>query len=395
MMRDLLKEQDVSITVSQGMEGLESLRDTWNEIVSGMTRRHFFHLWEWHYSYLKCLEPDPQSFMYFLFTKEKKPVAIFPLRVTKTSIGGLRLKTLASPSHQHMVLGDMICNEDALHLPLFHILSGYLQNQKKSWDLIQLFRLAEDAGAIQVIQENSPSRFVLTHDLRCDFIDISGDYESFVSGLSKNFRRSLKRAKQHLDQFPNVAFTITHSGPALAEKFDIFLDVEASGWKGALGSGTAIKLHASLECFYRTLTRTLSACGKVSINTLTVDGQCIAAQYCILLDNTAYILKICYNEDYKRCAPGNMLLEFFMKKSMEDRTINSINLITDAEWHVDWKPSSYEKYTLYLFNTTPAGLIGSVILKSYPILKKYYEAYIQPHLPRGIQEKIVRLSRET
>ena len=395
MKRDLLKEQDVSITVFQGMEGLESLRDTWNEIVSGMTRRHFFHLWEWHYSYLKCLEPDPRSFMYFLFMKEKTPVAIFPLHVTKTSIGGLQLKTLASPSHKHMVLGDIICKKDALHLPLFNILSGYLRNQKKSWDLIQLFRLLEDAGAIQVIQAHPPSMFLLTHDLRCDFIDTGGDYESLVSGLSKNFRRSLKRAKQHLDQLPKVELTITHNGPALAEKLDTFMDVEASGWKGSLGSGTAIKLHANLKCFYRTLTSTLFACGKVSINTLTVHGQCIAAQYCILLDNTAYILKIGYDEDYKRCAPGNMLLELFMKKSIEDRTINTINLITDAEWHADWKPGSYEKHTLYIFNATPAGLLGFVILKAHPILKKYYEAYIQPHLPRGIQEKIGRLSRET
>jgi hypothetical protein len=294
-----------------------------------------------------------------------------------------------------MLLGDLICNRDALNLPLFQLLSEYLRNQNKAWDLIQLFRLLEDACAIQVIQKHPPARFVLTHDGRCGFIDTTGEYESFVSGLSKKLKRSLKRARQHLDQLPGVEFTFTHNGPALQEKLDAFMDVEASGWKGALGKRTAIKLHPSLRCFYRTLTRTLSACGRVSINTITADGKCIAAQFCILLDHTAYIVKIGYDEGYKRYAPGNLLVDLFMKRSFEDCTIESINFLTNAEWIVDWRPKYYDKSTLYIYNATPAGLIGFLILKSYPILKKSYETYIQPHLSTRIQEKIGRLSRET
>lgn len=394
-MQQSTREADISITHFQGLEGLESLRGVWNEILSGMTRRHFFHLWEWHFSYLKCLEPDPQSFLYFLFTKAKTPVAIFPLRVIKVFLGGMQLKALASPSHSHMLLGDLICNKDALHLPLFQLLSKYLRNQKKSWDLIQLFRLLEGACALQLILKHPPAMFVQTHDGCCDFIDTTGEYPSFVSGLSKNFRRSLKRARQYLDKLSGVEFNFTHYGPVLEEKLDSFMDVEASGWKGAQGSGTAIKLNPNLRCFYRTLTSRLCAYDSVSINSLNADGKCIAAQFCILLDNTAYIVKIGYDESYKRYAPGNLLVDFFIKKSIEDSTIMNINLLTDAEWHMDWKPKSLDKSTLYIYNATPLGLIGFVILKSYPLLKKYYEAYIQPHLSKRTQEKIERLSRET
>jgi hypothetical protein len=143
------------------------------------------------------------------------------------------------------------------------------------------------------------------------------------------------------------------------------------------------------------LTRTLSASGKVSINTLTADGKCIAAQFCLLLDDTAYILKIGYDEDYKRYAPGNLLVDLFVKRGIENGVIKNVNLITDAEWHVDWRPKAYDKSVLYLFNATPAGLIGYAILKSYPVLKKQYKAYIEPHLPTRIQEWIERHSHET
>lgn len=394
-MQHMLRDEDVSITLFQGMEGLESLREAWDNIVSGMTQRYFFHLWEWHHSYLKCLEPDPSSLIFFLFKKKETPVAIFPLQFTKISLGGLKLEVLAFPSHNHILLCDLVCRSEALPLPLFQLLGQHLRNQGKSWDMIQLPHLLEDACAIQVMNNHPPPRFLLRREGRCDFMDTTETYESFLSGLSKNFRRSLKRARQYLDELRRVQFTFTQDGPDLEERFDAFMDVEASGWKGALGIGTAIKLHPGLRCFYQTLTRTLSASGKVSINTLTADGKCIAAQFCILLDDTAYILKIGYDEDYKRYAPGNLLVDLLIKRSMEGCAIKNINLITDAQWHEDWRPKSYDKLKLCLFNTTPKGLFGYVILKSYPILKTHYQTHLQPHLPRKIREWIGRLSHET
>jgi hypothetical protein len=377
--------REVSISLFEGMEGLESLRDAWNEIVSGMTRRHFFHLWEWHHSYLQCLDPYPNDLKFFLFTKGKTPVAIFPLQLTKISLGGLKLKALAFPTNNHILLCDVICNNDVLHLPLFQLLSVYLRNQGQSWDLIQLPHVLEDACAIRIMNNSPPPRFLLRQDGRCDVIDTTETYESFLSGLSKNFRRSLKRAKQYLCELPRLQFTFTQNGPELEEKLEVFMDVEASGWKGTQGVGTAIKLHPNLIRFYHTLTHTLSDSGKISINTLTTNEKCIAGQFCILLDDTAYILKIGYDEGYKRFAPGNLLVDLFIKRSMEDCTIKNINLITDAEWHGDWRPKSYDKLSLYLFNATPAGLIGFVILKLYPHIKKHYQTYIKPHLSQLIK----------
>lgn len=386
----MLRDEDISITLFQGMAGLESLRGVWNEIVSGMIRRHYFHLWEWHYSYLQCLEPDPQSLRYFLFTKGHIPVAILPLQFTKTSLGGMKLKTVTFPAHSHLWLCDLVCHRDALHLPLFQLLSRHLRKQGKAWDMIQLSHLLEDACALRVISNRPPSRFLLRYEGRCNFIDTTVTYESFIAELAKKNRESLKRAKQHLNELPEVQFTITRNPPELEERFEAFMNVEASGWKGALGSGTAIKLNPRLRCFYLTLTRTLSASGKVSINTLTTGGKCIAAQFSLLLDETAYTLKMGYDEAYKRYAPGKLLRDFFIKWCLEDGIIKKINFTTDSEWHKDWSPKYYDKSKLYLFNATLAGLSGFVLLKSAQIVKKHYRTYIEPHLPKRIGERTER-----
>ena len=384
--------ENVTITTFRGREGLDSLRSTWEEMVAGMPERHFFQLWEWYHGYLECLATDPQDLMFFLFTKGGTPAAILPLQSTPIRLGGLKLKGLAFPSHNHLLLNDLVCHREATQLPLFQLLSQYLRDQRQSWDLIRLPHLLEDACTLRIINNQPPPRFLLQHEGRCDFMDTSGTYDLFLAGISRNFRRSLKRTRQYLDELPGVQFAFTQEGQDLEEKLEAFMDVEASGWKGAQGVGTAIKLHPSLRCFYQTLTRTLSASGKVSINTLTTDGKCIAAQFCLRLDDRVYILKIGYDEAYKRYAPGNLLVDLFIKRCMEDCLIKNVNLITDAEWHRDWKPQSYERSALYLFNASPGGLLGLVVMKGHRILKQKYAAHIQPRLPKRLQEYIGRLS---
>jgi hypothetical protein len=384
-MQHMLKDEDVSITFYQGMDGLDSLREAWNKIVSGMIRRYFFHLWEWYKCYLKCLEPDPNKILFFLFTKGETPVAIFPLQFTSIYLRGLKLRALAFPSHDHMPLCDIICHRDALELPLFQLLVQHLQKQQESWDVLYLPHLLEEACAIKAIQQHPPSAFLSRREGGCDCIDVTGTYEAYSQRLSGKFRYNLKRTRQHLNQLPGVRFTFAQEGLDLDEGLDAFMDVEASGWKGFQGTGTAIKLQPRLVSFYRELTNVFSVSRRVAINTLHADGKCIAAQFCLLTDDIVYMLKIGYHEDYKRYAPGKHLVDLFIRRYMENCTVKSINFVAQREWHADWKPKTIDISKLYIFNTSLAGIIGFVILKCYPILMKYYQIYIRPHLSRRIQ----------
>ena len=355
-----------------------------------MDNRRFFHLWEWYYSYLNCLASDPDALIFFLFTQGKRPLAIFPLQFVTLSLGFLKLKALVFPPHDHLPLCDLICHRDAISLPLFQRLGDHLRDGNRSWDMIQLSPLLEDACALAVIGNHPAPRFLRKHEGRCNYMDATGSYESFLAGLPKKFRWSLKRAKQDLGGLADVRFAFTQNGPELDEKLAAFMDVEASGWKGAQGSGTAIKLNPDLSCFYRTLARTLSADGRIAINTLTADGKCIAAQFCIVLDHTAYLLKLGYDEGYKGYAPGNLLVDRFMERSIADPAIERINLISDAEWFALWRTKAYDKSQLRIFNATPAGSIGFVLLKSHHTIKGHYQRHLKPRLPGRVREWISR-----
>jgi CelD/BcsL family acetyltransferase involved in cellulose biosynthesis len=387
---DFIGQADLTVTVVRGVAGLESIRNAWEDVFAGMERRLFFHLWEWYYSYLKCLAPDPDALLFFLFKKDGTPVAVFPLELTEISLRGLKLKSLTFPSHDHLPLCDLICRREALDLPLFQVLIEALRNRRNNWDLIRLSHLMEDSCVLRMIRQRPPGRFVLRPDGCCDFMYTTESYESFLSDHSKKFRENLKRTKNLLGKLSGVEFMVACSGPELDMSFEAFVDVEASGWKGASGSGTAIKLCPRLSNFYQMLERTLCETGRVSIHTLNAEGKCIAAQFCIRLDETVYTLKMGYDEKYRRYAPGNLLRDFLIQRSIEDDSIRQINFVTDAAWHEEWKPESCDKVILDIFNTTPAGLVGFAALKVYPVLKKHYLTHIKHHLPGSIRDWIGR-----
>lgn len=362
------------------MQGLELLRGAWEEILSEAQHFRFFHMWEWYYCYLKCIVPTPDDYLFFLFTKNKTPIAILPLRFTGLSLEGFKIRALSFPSHDHVPLCDMICRKDALDVPLFAILGQYLKEQNQGWDVMVLRHLLEDAFVMQAMQRHPPARFLIRHEGGCDFNITKGKtYESYISELSKNFRRSIKRARQYLEELPSVSFSFTNQKEELEKELEAFFYVEASGWKGNAGTGSAIRLHPELVSFYRELTGIFSASGKVLINTLAADGRCLAAQFCLLADKTVYMLKVGYDEAYGRYAPGKLLNDRFIKRCLEDPSVECINYATDTSWHADWAPGTYKKSICYIYNSSPAGLASYFLMKIYGV-------YVKPRLPGWMQK---------
>ncbi len=70
-------------------------------------------------------------------------------------------------------------------------------------------------------------------------VDCSRPFDETFSALSKNFRGNLRKARNKLAKLEGVEFVSARGPEELASALEVFLDVEASGWKGASGTGTA------------------------------------------------------------------------------------------------------------------------------------------------------------
>jgi hypothetical protein len=140
--------------------------------------------------------------------------------------------------------------------------------------------------------------------------------------------------------------------------FPEFLRIEASGWKGAAGAGTAVVLAQERVGFFRSLVENFAPQGRIFINVMRFGERLIAAQFCITDSDTLYVLKQGYDEDFAPFAPGNALLEHLVRWCYATRRFRAINQVGRPRWFQDWKPQHASNvYRLHRFNSTPAGQV--------------------------------------
>ncbi len=361
-----------------GLEGLGIIRQEWDTVVSGLTHPRFHHLYCWHDAYVRALARDPGSLRFYVGYADEAPIAVFPLISASDRMGGLAVRTLGIPTHNHLPLRDFVFEPHPSNVALVSEFIGHLrQDRSERWDVLVMRDLLDDSAAWRSVSGARPARTISGPATNVDYLECM-PFESRLETLSKNFRASLRKSRNKLAHEPQVEIVRARSPEDVPPAFEEFLAVEASGWKGAAGS--AIRCDPRLTAFYRLVAEGFAALGGAEINILKVGGRCVAAQLCLIVDRCLYILKIGYDESHSKLAPGNALLEKILRRSGLDRDVDSINLISDATWHADWSPKSYSRCSALVFNDTIRGRAAYVMSKAKVRVRPLYHKYVRPYV---------------
>ena len=137
--------------------------------------------------------------------------------------------------------------------------------------------------------------------LVCD----GSDPDTFLKRhTSKKRLEGLRRRRRRLDELGRVEFLI-HEGPHDAAAWcRDFLDLEASGWKGSSGTGTAIGCCENERTFFETVAAEGAAAGRIVVHSLTLDGKPVAMTVNFRSDAWLWGYKTAYREDLANLAPG-------------------------------------------------------------------------------------------
>ncbi len=150
---------------------------------------------------------------------------------------------------------------------------------------------------------------------------------------------------------------MVQDGTALDQAFAAFLRLEASGWKGGGGRGSAIMLHPNLILFYQDLMKQFAADKRCLICLLKLDDKVIAAQFCVIAGRTLYLLKTAYDEAFGKIAPGSQLLHETLKYCCASKSLARLSLVTGPVWAASrWNPGVRDVWKAYVFNSTLVGL---------------------------------------
>jgi hypothetical protein len=128
----------------------------------------------------------------------------------------------------------------------------------------------------------------------------------FNAMVPQKRRREVERQLRKLSEIGAVSHMSARSGSDIEAAFDIFLALEASGWKGQ--RGTALRESGAVHDFARNAVLQMGQQGRVAIDVLRAGERPVAAL--IRLDHAGLSIpwKIAYDEEFAIFSPGKQLI---------------------------------------------------------------------------------------
>jgi CelD/BcsL family acetyltransferase involved in cellulose biosynthesis len=191
---------------------------------------------------------------------------------------------------------------------------------------------------------------------RAPYVELSGTFAEYEATLSRNRRRSLRRAWRRLHAAGPVTLDVWRGGDDLDARLQEVLAVEAAGWKGR--GGTAIASSPATRTFYAEIAAWGAARHWLRLSCLRVAGRAIAADIGLVQGGTWYSLRAGYDERWREFGPGALLVHALLERAY-DEGVQRFDFLGDADPFKDsWATASRSLVRIEAFRPTPSGALG-------------------------------------
>jgi hypothetical protein len=353
-----VKTPSYEVKIFKGFDGLINLESNWRKLTDLQSDVPFYQRFEWYHAYLSHLEQLKEDVFFFLVVNNQEPIAIVPLRHQKRSQFGVRLSVWETPITNEIDLYDIVAKQKNIVIPAFYSVIQKLKSIKEfRFDAIWLSHVLEKGNASNLITDGFIKHKVFEMENYSKYLTCCKGEKSAVEFGTGKFRRNLRRLEKRLNEKGEVTYKCVQTIDENRDVFPMFLDVEASGWKGEDGTKSAIKYNENAKEFYNELVGSFGKLGKCRINFLQVNGNAIAAQYCLMDDDRINLLKIGHDPQYQDTSPGFLLIKKILEDECGNENFKELSFVTGAEWNDIFRPEKLGVFSVVVFNTTARGFL--------------------------------------
>jgi CelD/BcsL family acetyltransferase involved in cellulose biosynthesis len=219
---------------------------------------------------------------------------------------------------------------------------------------------ADDAGWHSLIEREHVSPIV----------ELEGDFAAWRKRTRRQWRTPIERFRRKMLREHDAQLVLVEQPVDLERELDEGFAVEASGWKGR--QGTAITSAEDTEAFYRGVARAFHARGELRLSRIVLDGDVVAFDMCLLHGRRLCLLKLGYDERFRRLSPGLVLQLSIIERCFE-LGLEAFELHGDeAEWKRKFSTAERRHVCLRAYSRSPR-----------PSLDFAYRRFARPLLRRG------------
>jgi CelD/BcsL family acetyltransferase involved in cellulose biosynthesis len=187
------------------------------------------------------------------------------------------------------------------------------------------------------------------------YVPTDGDREAYERSLDRHVVSETRRRRRRLTEQGEVAFEVEDGRARLDELLEEGFRVEASGWKRE--AGTAIVSRAETQRFYTEVARFCAERGWLRLAFLRLNRRPLAFQFLLDYGDVVSQLKGGFDEEYRKYAPGTLLLQDVIARAFENETKSYEFLGAEEAFKLEWATGRRERKLLQAFAPSLAGLV--------------------------------------
>jgi len=308
--------QRLQIRCYSHLAALRCLRPAWESLLSRIPHATIFNTWEWLAPWWHAYGKDRELMVLAFFEGTTGLVGLAPLSITtKRSALSVRYRLLG-------LLGDGSGDSDNLD---FLALPGYEKSVVRSFmDFLEQDRSAWDCCQLNTLPDGSP---VLSHLLQelddrgwpdaihprlRSAIALPGDWDSYLSQISKNERRKLLYYSRRVARRFSAEFYKCSDESQLTACLDALFELHSKRWQRLGEPGTFIS--AERRQFYGKLAQFLLRRGWLDFWLLKLNDVTVAAQFALRYRDTVYALQEGFDPAYALESVGFVLRGYVLRE---------------------------------------------------------------------------------
>jgi CelD/BcsL family acetyltransferase involved in cellulose biosynthesis len=351
-----------------GLEIVDKLSDQWEGLCAANPAAQPFSRPEWTSAYYRAFAPK-STLRVVTAHAGGLLTGVLPLVHENTSFYGLPVRKLSGAASFFYRFDAAWISELKREAALRAIWRAV--KDLRDWDVIELPHMRREAALTTLLDaagaEGYPTGY--REAAPSAFIPLSGwdgDPDYWLLRCGRHFRHTFRTAARKLPSGAQVALRRVDSGDD--QSLQAFFALERSGWKGEVGS--AVHCREDTCQFFTDLFHAAARFGYLSMYFLDIDGVPVAAQFGLTLGGRYFALKCAFDEGYRACAPGHLIVNAILRDCAE-RGLAEVELGPVSEWKSKWTKLSHALAFHYVFNKGVYGrLLHSTRFKIIAGVKK-------------------------
>lgn len=316
----------MTLNIVQSYAQLAELKAHWEALAA--LRKNPLLDYTWFHACARALHDERDLNIVTVLDKKDEIQAIAPLVKTKSRFNPERLEVLGAANLAEPV-GFLYRNVEALQTLYAHIA------HQRYPIVIQSYWPDSTSDIAARPRSTSQGRWISWPSYGSGVLEIKSNWESYLNSKSSKRRYDFRRALRHARAFGGERYSIiTPTSDNFSQLLDLASDIEDRSWKARKGS--SIRSTIKMRRFLQLYTEGHIGTEKLKFLFLYLGEEAASMAICAQSGDALWFIKIGYDEKFKACSPGILLLGRAFDYCFENGLTRIEHLGSYESWLSPW-----------------------------------------------------------